>query len=557
MNFLFVSPKYVNRGQKYEFYFGLAHVSSYMKYKGYNVFCLNPNHYDIPLEQQLSEYINNNQIDVICTGGMSIHFNQINKVLDAAKKIKPEIITVAGGAIITSDPKLALENMQIDFGVIGEGEETMADLADALCNGRDVNNVKGITYFDAKNDLIITEKRDPIHDLDQLPILDYEGFEYDYFVKMCDPADLYYFTVLDEVRPAYLSTSRSCPFSCTFCYHPLGNKYRQRTLDNVFKEIDYLVEKYNINLLMILDELFSTNKERMYEFAERIKKYNIYWSPQLRVADVDDKVLKTLKDSGAFAISYGIESASDKILKSMRKKTTKAQIEKALSLTHNAKIAIIGNIIIGDPEETEETVKESIDWWKSHHEYGINLSLIFAVPDSPIYRYAIANGLIKDKLEHMRNNFPIVNLTKINNKKFEEVKDLLYSCQREDKYLTIGEVIDSKIESKNPDKGNIFEIEIKCPICNNISKYKNMHQTSFDIHFVVICRSCFTRLRVNTKECYSENYTLYNKIMVGTIKTGYNCVRKYSVIRYMYYNLVSPFLKSQKKLNEFIKLTIG
>lgn len=158
MNFLFVTPKYVNRGQKYEFYFGLAYVSSYMKYKGYNVFCLNPNHYNTPLEQQLSEYINKNQIDVVCTGGMSVHFNQINEVLEAAKKIKPEIITVAGGAIITSDPGLALENMKIDFGIIGEGEETMVDLADALCNGRDFDNVKGIAYFDAKNDLTITEK---------------------------------------------------------------------------------------------------------------------------------------------------------------------------------------------------------------------------------------------------------------------------------------------------------------------------------------------------------------------------------------------------------------
>ncbi len=551
MNFLFVAPKYVNRGQKYEFYFGLAYVSSYMKHKGYNVFCLNPNHYDIPLEQQLSEYINKNQIDVICTGGMSIHFNQINKVLDAAKKIKPEIITVAGGAIITSDPGLALENMQIDFGIIGEGEETMADLADALCNGRDVNNVRGVTYFDSKNDLILTEKRDPIHDLDKLPILDYEGFEYDYFVSLFSPADLYHFTILDEVRPAYLSTSRSCPFSCTFCYHPLGNKYRQRTLDNVFKEIDYLVEMYNVNLLIILDDLFSVDKIRMYEFAERIKKYNINWSPQLRVADVDDKVLKTLKDSGVFAISYGIESVSDKILKSMRKRTTKVQIENALKLTRDAKIAIIGNIIIGDPEETEETAKESIDWWKSHPEYGINLSMIYTIPDSPIYRYAIANGLIADKLEHMKNNFPIVNLTKISNKKFEEIQGFVYTCQREDKYLTVGKVTNSKIESKNPDKGNVFKIEIKCPICHNISEYKNMHQTSFNIHFLVICRNCFTRLRVNTRECYPENYTLYNKIMVGTIKMGYNCVRKYTVIRYIY-NLVSPLLRSQKKLYEFI-----
>ena len=319
MNFLFVTPRYVNRGQTYEFYFGLAYVSSYMKHKEYNVFCQNTNHYNIPLEQQLSEYIDDKQIDVICTGGMSFQFNEINTLLETVKKIKPEIITVVGGAIITSDPCLALENMQIDFGIIGEGEETMVDLADALCHGNDVSKVKGIAYYDAKNNLTITEHRDPIADLDALPIPDYEGFEYGHFVSLFTPAHNFYFTILDEVRPAYISTSRSCPFSCTFCYHPLGKKYRQRSLDNVFKEIDYLVEMYNINVLLILDELFSVNKERMYDFAKRIQKYNIKWSPQLRVTDVDENVLKALKDSGVFAISYGIESASDKILTSMQK----------------------------------------------------------------------------------------------------------------------------------------------------------------------------------------------------------------------------------------------
>ena len=108
MNFLFVTPKDAYRGYIYEFYIGLAYVSSYMKHRGFNVFCLNTCHCDDPIEQQLSEYINNKQIDVICTGGMSLQFRQISVILKAAKKIKSKIITVVGGAIITSDPRLAL-----------------------------------------------------------------------------------------------------------------------------------------------------------------------------------------------------------------------------------------------------------------------------------------------------------------------------------------------------------------------------------------------------------------------------------------------------------------
>lgn len=538
MNFLFITPKYVNRGQYYNFYFGLAYVSSYMKHKGYNVFCLNTNHYDNPLEQQISEYISDKQIDIICTGGMSFHFNEINAVLNAAKKIKPEIITVVGGAIITSDPNLAMENMQIDFGIIGEGEETMADLADAICNGKDLNEVKSIAYFDTKNDLIITEHRPPISNLDALPIPDYDGFEYGNFLNLLSPSDGTVFSLLDEVRPAYISASRSCPFSCTFCYHPLGQKYRKRSLDNVFLEIDYLVKMYDINLVVLMDDLFSTDKKRMYEFSERIKKYNIYWSPQLRVTDVDEKVLKVLKDSGVFLISYGIESLSDKILKSMRKKTTKIQIENALKLTYDAKIAIQGNIILGDPEETEETAKESIDWWKNHPQYGISIFMIKTIPNSYIYQYAVANGLIKDKLKHIQDEFPIINLTKLSDKKFNKMQRFTSTATVGGTHFKNVNVISSKITSEHHSIENVFEIEIECPLCHTISKYKNMHQTSFNVFFHIYCRNCHAHLRPNTKKCYSANYTLYDKIVADTILIMNNYIIRYSVIRYIYYNII-------------------
>lgn len=538
MNFLLVNPKYANRGQFYEFPLGLAYVSSYMKHRGFNVFCLNCCHYDDPIEQQLSEYINNKQIDVICTGGMSYDFNRINEILETAKKIKPEIITVAGGPIVTSDPRMALENMQIDFGVIEEGEETMAELVDALCNERDVSKIKGLVFFDAENNLIITEHRGSISDLDALPFPDYEGFEYGSFVNTFAPnSHLLYYTILDEVRPARIVASRSCPFNCTFCYHPLGKKYRQRSLDNVFREIDYLLEKYNITVLVLMDELFSTHKERIYEFAERIKKYNIKWAPQLRVSDVDEKLLKALKESGAYLISYGIENLSDKILKSMQKRTTKAQILKALKLTRYAKIAVQGNILFGDPEETEETIKESMEWWINHPEYGLNLSMIKVLPDAPIYRYAIANGLIKDKFRYMKDGFPIINLTKLSDRRFKEICDFVSNYGNDERYITTGKVIYSKREFENHNGKKTFSIKIECPECRQVSEYKNMRHNSFDKYFLVVCRNCHMRLRVKTEKAFSENYNLYNIIIISMIKTARFYRNRYPVVRFIYYKI--------------------
>jgi len=547
VNFLFVTPKYVNRGQPYEFYLGLAYVSAYMKHKGFNVYCLNTCHYDDPIEKQLSEQIDSKKIDVVCTGGMSIHFKLINAILDAAKKIKPEIITVVGGAIITSDPKLALENMRIDFGIVGEGEETMAELADALCNKRDVSKVKGLAFFDNTN-LIVSEPREPISNLDLLPIPDYEGFEYGYFIGLSAPSDQITYSILDEVRPGSIITSRSCPYSCTFCYHPLGKKYRQRTLDNVFREIDYLIEKYNINLLVISDELFSVDKERMYAFAERIKKYNIKWIPQLRVSDVDESVLKALKDSGVYMISYGIESMSDIILRSMQKKITKAQIETALKLTRDAKIAIIGNILFGDPTETEETIKESVEWWFNHRKYGMPLSMIITLPDAPVYRYAIKNGLIKDKLQYMRDGFPIINLTKLGDTRFKKLYNFASYYTNDDRNLAAGKVVSSKKEFKLRNGKNFFTIQIRCPECHSVSDYKNMHRKSFEVYFFVVCRDCHARFPVKTKKGFREDYTNFYLIRHYIFEIARFSINRFPIIKFIYYKYRHNRVKLHKTI---------
>ena len=126
MNFLFVVPKFAGAGDYYSFPIGLAYIVSYMRHKGFNVFCLNLCHSDDPVEQQLRKCIEEMDIDVVCTGSMSFYWNEVSEVVEAVKKINPQIITVAGGALVTAGPKLALENMKIDYGVLGEGEITMA-----------------------------------------------------------------------------------------------------------------------------------------------------------------------------------------------------------------------------------------------------------------------------------------------------------------------------------------------------------------------------------------------------------------------------------------------
>lgn len=532
-NFGLIFPKYVNKGQMYDFYFGLSIISSCLKQSGHNVFCLNPNHYDVPINKQLSQFINNNDIDVLCTGGMSVHYKEINEVLKFSKKIKPDIITIVGGAIVTSNPKITCWGIRnIDYGVIGEGEETIIELADAIINRKNVSNIKGIAYFNEKDEYIITEERIPVKNLDTIPFPDYEGFEYKEYMKLFAPSENHFYSIIDDVRPGFVMASRSCPFACTFCYHHPNSKYRQRTLDNVFKEIDYLVEKYNVNYLSISDELFSSNKNRIYEFAKRIKSYNIRWWTNFRVSDVDKDTLEILKDSGLFMMSYGIESMNDKILMNMKKHITRTQIENALKLTYDAKINIQGNIILGDPEETEETVKESIDFVKSYPEYGLNLVMIRTYPFSQIYKYALSNGLIKDEFKHMTDGFPLINLTKVSDDKYNEISIFVENYSAEPEHHIIGDVIESnKVDNEK------FSLRIKCSNCNFISEYKNMKQKSFSTYFTLICRRCSVHLLIENIKAYDKNYKFNDKIISMIVKHFKSNVNKSDILRFLYKKL--------------------
>jgi len=240
-NFLIVVPQYVTKGEYYNFPLGLGYIFSYLKRAGFNVFCLNLCHFEnnIPLESILREQIEKNKINVLCTGTLSYYWDKVDFLLKTAKKIKPGIVNVVGGAIVISDPEIALRNLAIDIGVIGEGEETMAELAEALCQNRNYENIKGLAYLkDGK--VKITSARPYIENLDSLPFPDYNALGYDEWIKLIFNSGN--FEILDDyenLRYTEILASRSCPFACTFCYHHLGKKYRQRSLDNVFTEIDF------------------------------------------------------------------------------------------------------------------------------------------------------------------------------------------------------------------------------------------------------------------------------------------------------------------------------
>jgi len=428
MKHLLVVPRIVSKiGDWYQFPLGIAYISAVLKQEGFSVYTLNLNNEHGVVEDILNSRIKELSIDVISTGGVTGQYGAIREVLEYAKKIKPEIISIAGGGLVSSAPEDAMDALEYaDFGVIGEGELIICELCTALEQGLDTDKIPGIVYYQDDKYVQTIGKPAPVT-LDEIPFPDYHGFGFSELLKTIPNT-----IGMSEYNTLPIITGRSCPFRCTFCFHTSGQQFRQRSLDDVFAEIDYLVKEFGVKYLSIQDELFMFGKEtqREVEFCRRIKPYGIRWLAQFRVCDVTEELVAMLKDANCATMAFGIESADNAILKSMKKHITIEETESALEMVYEAGMGIQGVLIFGDPAETIETATRTIDWWKNHRQYELQLSAVITYPGTKIYRDACQEGIIPDPVQYIKDGCPLVRLSKMTDDEYAWVFEQIASLPR-------------------------------------------------------------------------------------------------------------------------------
>ncbi len=416
LNYLLITPRisllpYPNNLERYGYLpnipMGLAYISSSLKTVSQNVYNLNLEFETGGIYEAITDSIEKHHIDVVLTGGMSGQFSKVKKVVDSVKQIKKNLVMVVGGGVISSAPDVAMKAFEcVDIGVIGEGEITVRELVLALNSGKDLKTINGLIY---KKDggFVSTAPRQEIADLNTLPLPDYKGVGCDKLWKF--------------IQTSYIVPSRSCPFNCTFCYHPSGGKYRMRSVDNVIGEIKFLVENYQIRHIGLFDELFATGKSKVIEFCTKVKPYNITWSCTVHPATFHGELLQLMRESGCRHINIGVESASEKVLKSMNKRTTLQKTENALKIINESKIGINAALLFGDVAEDTETVEETLHWWRSNLQYAIELTRLYVFPGSFVYNYAVKEGIIKNEVEHLRNDCRNANVSKLTDYQYNEM----------------------------------------------------------------------------------------------------------------------------------------
>lgn len=499
--------------------YGILYISAALKTReGVEVYTKNLTYLKESLHTFLEEMIFDKGIDVVAFGGYSWQCSVMRNLINEIRSVDKNILIVVGGGIITTLPVIAMEALEgADIGVIGEGEEAICELADALKSGEDISNMSGLVIKE-ENKWVLTKERVYQKDLDKKPIPDREGFDYSVFVQQSGAAPFF-----------GIFASRSCPFGCTFCFH--HEPYRKRSLDSIFYELDQIMEEYNHpSFIHFYDELFSVDIQRVKEFCRRIKPYNITYEIYLRVTDITKELTTMLKESGCVTIGIGLESHSNDILRSMNKRISTDDIDKALQILEECKVGVMGNFILGDPEDTEETIAESLSFRENHPEYNINIYMIRTLPGSAIYKYAVANNFIKDELEFLKNDCPYINISHLDDEKWKELWD---KCIEEniysDRYLT-----DFDFEPISFNSNNGFGTGLYTMICPKCLTRTILHTTCMKYIPKYPCKGCNSRYSADPLRAFEPEPYSFDKnvkyIMWGCNEVAYYLLKNYEYI---------------------------
>lgn len=385
---------------------GLGYIAAVLKKKKYEIDVLDVNAFAIS-NQEVEEKIKKSDCKLFLTGAvLGSSYNYIRWVSQVIKRYHPDSIIVAGSSVASSVPRLLLQHSKVDYLVMGEGEQTIIELLDAIENKRDLSNVNGIAFKNGE-EVTITAPRYRIDDLDSIPFPAWDLFPMEVYVgKMATDK-------LDQLKGKgmIVTAGRGCPYRCTYCYHVFGYQSRMRSVENVLAEIEELKKRYGVKIIYFVDDLFMINKEWTNNFCDELLKrnLNILWRCAGRVNLVgmgESELLKKMRKAGCIAIQYGIETASPKLLKLANKQVTVEQMYEALKVTRLAGIEVTLGFMIGFPEESKETVDETVHFCIKNDIQLISMFFVTPYPGTPLYDEVRQRGLIKDEeryLEHLHN----------------------------------------------------------------------------------------------------------------------------------------------------------
>ena len=370
--------------------------ATYLKQKGINVEILDANAENISPDEtaQIVKEKKPKLVALIVYGNQPSASTQnmsISGKIATTIKSVIDLPIVMGGLHPSALPQRTLVEEDVDFVIEGEEQIPLLELLNQINSDKDLSLVEGLWYY--KDGTVKSNPRGkliknlddymPIADWDMLPMEKYRAHNWHCFDDI-------------ENRMPYASiyTSLGCPYKCEFCCinAPFGKAtIRYRSPEIIVEELELLNKKYGIKNIKFIDEMFVLHEEHYMKIVDLLIEKDLglnIWC-YARVDTIKPDTLSRMKQAGINWLALGIESANPDVRDGARKKMKVKDIEERVRLIQDAGIRVIGNYIFGLPDDTQESMQETLDMAKELNCEFINVYCAMAYPGSPLYNMAL------------------------------------------------------------------------------------------------------------------------------------------------------------------------
>lgn len=373
---------------------------------------------------QINNFINeivNSQEAIV---GLSTTIASLNVAVYIAHQIKlknPSKIVILGGPGVFWDTQIIDPERLIDIFVIGEGELPILEIIRRFEKNQTVESLIGIpgTIVQLGGKYHAFAAPNPLKDIDEIPLVDFSGF------------DLSQYNINSEYRPLPVLISRGCINRCSFCIdHKINAPFRFRSPQKVFDELKYYIQKFAVHDFEFNDLLCNGNLRQLESICDLIIKERLgtRWHSYAAIrTGMTAELLKKMRSTGCLSLCYGMESASDAVLKKMNKSFDSGIAEQVIRDTHNAGIVTSINIIIGHPGESAQEFKKTCEFIIRNKEFIdeiTNVSTCFLMPETNLIKNIDKFGIyFRKSLKDRLKSFYKKNATSCNYRKFYALPD--------------------------------------------------------------------------------------------------------------------------------------
>jgi radical SAM superfamily enzyme YgiQ (UPF0313 family) len=369
---------------------GLLYISSHLKAKDFQVGVFDSTFSSL---DDFEQYIVQNRPPVV---GLYCNMMTRPNVLKMVQICNAHGATViAGGPDPVNYPEHFLAH-GVAVVVAGEGELTLEELLPHLARHgpRRMEHISGIIYQDDSGQVVHTSPRPYIENLSAQPFPDRAAVDIQRYLEV--------WRTHHGQGAVSLITARGCPYRCNWCSHAVyGYSHRRRSPENVADEVEEILATYRPDMLWYADDVFTIHYRWFRAYADELKRRNIRipFETISREDRLDEEIIRTLSEMGAYRIWIGAESGSQRILDAMERRTNAARVSEMVHLLQRHGIQAGMFIMLGYEGEENVDLQDTVDLLKRSNPDVFLTTVAYPIKGTPYYE-KVADRVVARKPWH-------------------------------------------------------------------------------------------------------------------------------------------------------------